>query len=60
MKPRDYQTAGYSWLTFLKDYGLPGILADEMGLGKTLQMLLAVAHFKERYGPCPSLLKLYR
>ncbi len=54
-KARDYQSAGYSWLTFLKDYGLPGILADEMGLGKTLQMLLAVAHFKERYGPCPSL-----
>ncbi len=53
--PRDYQTAGYSWLTFLKNYGLPGILADEMGLGKTLEMLLAVAHFKDRYGPCPSL-----
>jgi superfamily II DNA or RNA helicase len=55
MRPREYQVAGYSWLTFLKDYGLPGILADEMGLGKTLQMLLAVAHFKERYGQCPSL-----
>ncbi|GEM_PF-1632277 len=55
VKLRDYQNAGYSWLTFLKDYGLPGILADEMGLGKTLQMLLAVAHFKERYGACPSL-----
>jgi hypothetical protein len=55
MKPRNYQSAGYSWLTFLKHYGLPGILADEMGLGKTLQMLLAIAHFKERYGACPSL-----
>ncbi len=52
---REYQHGGYDWLIFLKQYGLPGILADEMGLGKTLQALLAVAFFKERYGPCPSL-----
>jgi non-specific serine/threonine protein kinase len=52
---RDYQHHGYEWLAFLKQYGLPGILADEMGLGKTLQALLAIAHFREKYGPCPSL-----
>ena len=52
---RTYQQAGYDWLNFTKNYGLPGILADEMGLGKTLQSLLAIAHFKEKYGPCPSL-----
>jgi non-specific serine/threonine protein kinase len=52
---RDYQRAGYDWLAFLKNHGLPGVLADEMGLGKTLQALLAVAHFRDRYGPCPSL-----
>lgn len=52
---RDYQHHGFEWLAFLKKYGLPGILADEMGLGKTLQTLLAVSYFREKYGPCPSL-----
>lgn len=52
---REYQRSGYDWLAFLKNYGLPGILADEMGLGKTLQVLLAVAHFRDKYGFCPSL-----
>ena len=52
---REYQRAGYDWLAFLKEYGLPGILADEMGLGKTLQVLLGVAHFRDRFGFCPSL-----
>jgi SNF2 domain-containing protein len=53
---RDYQRAGYEWLAFLKHYGLPGILADEMGLGKTLQVLLTIGHYRDRYGPCPSLI----
>jgi SNF2 domain-containing protein/helicase-like protein len=53
---RDYQRAGYDWIVFLKHYGLPGILADEMGLGKTLQVLLAIGHYRDRYGPCPSLI----
>jgi len=52
---REYQLAGYYWLAFIKKYGLPGILADEMGLGKTLQSLLAVAHLKDLYGRCPTL-----
>lgn len=36
---RDYQKAGYSWLSFLFEHRLGGVLADDMGLGKTLQTL---------------------
>lgn len=36
---RDYQHAGYGWLSALHDAGLSGILADDMGLGKTVQTL---------------------
>ena len=43
---RDYQTTGFSWLQFLKTYGLGGILADDMGLGKTLQVLSHILHEK--------------
>ncbi|WP_106849650.1 DEAD/DEAH box helicase [Blastococcus sp. Marseille-P5729] len=39
---RDYQLAGYQWLSFLWDHELGGILADDMGLGKTLQALAAL------------------
>jgi superfamily II DNA or RNA helicase len=44
---REYQKEGYSWLKFLREYGLGGILADDMGLGKTIQTLaLLLAHHK--------------
>src|SRR5262245_40492150 len=36
---RPYQVRGYSWLAFLRRYGLGGCLADDMGLGKTVQTL---------------------
>ena len=36
---RDYQLAGFEWLTRLAANNLGGILADEMGLGKTVQTL---------------------
>ncbi|MCP4219751.1 MAG: DEAD/DEAH box helicase, partial [bacterium] len=36
---RTYQTAGFKWLRFLREYGLSGCLADDMGLGKTVQTL---------------------
>ncbi|GAB04138.1 putative helicase [Gordonia amarae NBRC 15530] len=39
---RDYQHAGFEWLTFLWDNGLGGILADDMGLGKTVQTLAII------------------
>ncbi|MGN6134954.1 MAG: DEAD/DEAH box helicase, partial [Aureliella sp.] len=36
---RDYQVAGYQWLSKLSQWGLGGCLADDMGLGKTVQTL---------------------
>jgi SNF2 family DNA or RNA helicase len=36
---RPYQARGYSWLAFLRQWGLGACLADDMGLGKTIQTL---------------------
>jgi SNF2 family DNA or RNA helicase len=36
---RPYQNRGYSWLAFLRQWGLGACLADDMGLGKTIQTL---------------------
>jgi len=36
---RPYQVRGYSWLTFLRKWGLGACLADDMGLGKTIQAI---------------------
>ena len=36
---RPYQQLGYSWLAFLREWGLGACLADDMGLGKTVQTL---------------------
>jgi SNF2 family DNA or RNA helicase len=36
---RPYQLRGYSWLAFLRRWGLGACLADDMGLGKTIQTL---------------------
>ena len=36
---RPYQIRGFSWLSFLRQYGLGACLADDMGLGKTVQAL---------------------
>lgn len=36
---RAYQIRGYSWLAFLRQWGLGACLADDMGLGKTIQTL---------------------
>ena len=36
---RPYQLRGYSWLGFLRRWGLGACLADDMGLGKTIQTL---------------------
>lgn len=36
---RSYQSAGFSWMWWLKQNGLHGLLADEMGLGKTHQAM---------------------
>ena len=39
---RDYQMAGFQWLTARWLSGESGILADEMGLGKTVQVIAFV------------------
>lgn len=36
---REYQKAGYGWLSRLAHWGIGGCLADDMGLGKTVQAL---------------------
>ncbi|MBP1742911.1 MAG: Helicase, family, partial [Deltaproteobacteria bacterium] len=39
---RPYQVRGYSWLHFLRRWGLGACLADDMGLGKTIQTLALI------------------
>ncbi|MCX5908255.1 MAG: SNF2-related protein, partial [Deltaproteobacteria bacterium] len=39
---RPYQIRGYSWLAFLRRWGLGACLADDMGLGKTIQALALI------------------
>ncbi len=39
---RPYQVRGYSWLAFLRKWGLGACLADDMGLGKTVQTLALI------------------
>ena len=39
---RPYQIRGYSWLCFLRQWGLGACLADDMGLGKTPQTLALI------------------
>ncbi len=41
---RPYQVRGFSWLTFLKKFGLGACLADDMGLGKTIQFIALLLH----------------
>jgi len=41
---RAYQKRGFSWLHFLKQWGLGACLADDMGLGKTVQALTMIQH----------------
>ena len=50
---RPYQQRGYSWLAFLRRWGLGACLADDMGLGKTVQTLSLL--LSERNGGGPAL-----
>ena len=50
---REYQIAGFEWLTRLAANNLGGILADEMGLGKTVQTL---AFLRAHNGNGPALI----
>jgi SNF2 family DNA or RNA helicase len=47
---RHYQQIGFSWLAFLRQYGLGACLADDMGLGKTLQTISLLLQLKETNG----------
>ncbi len=53
---RPYQVRGYSWLWFLKQWGLGVCLADDMGLGKTIQALALIQRDWGSNGKRPVLL----
>jgi len=53
---RPYQSRGYAWLTFLRQWGLGACLADDMGLGKTIQALALFQRDWEANGKRPVLL----
>ena len=53
---RPYQQRGYSWLGFLRRWGLGACLADDMGLGKTIQTLAHIQRDRERDAAGPVLL----
>jgi SNF2 family DNA or RNA helicase len=45
---RPYQIRGFSWLAFLRRWGLGACLADDMGLGKTIQAIALLLYDRER------------
>jgi SNF2 family DNA or RNA helicase len=53
---RPYQARGYSWLAFLRQWGLGACLADDMGLGKTVQTLALLRREWQPTGGKPTLL----
>jgi SNF2 family DNA or RNA helicase len=53
---RPYQVRGYSWLAFLRRWGLGACLADDMGLGKTVQTLALIQREWESGERQPTLL----
>ena len=53
---RPYQLRGYSWLAFLRRWGMGACLADDMGLGKTIQSLALIARDRELGANRPVLL----
>lgn len=53
---RPYQLRGYSWLGFLRQWGLGACLADDMGLGKTIETLVLLQRDWESNGKQPVLL----
>ncbi len=47
---RPYQEYGYSWLTFLRRWGMGACLADDMGVGKTIRRMALLLREKELAG----------
>ncbi|MCS7464294.1 DEAD/DEAH box helicase [Paenibacillus doosanensis] len=52
---RSYQREGFTWLSFLRQFGLGACLADDMGLGKTVQFITYLLQHKEE-SAAPALL----
>jgi SNF2 family DNA or RNA helicase len=52
---RPYQVRGYSWLSFLRQWGLGACLADDMGLGKTPQTLALIQNAWQENSRRPTL-----
>jgi SNF2 family DNA or RNA helicase len=52
---RPYQITGFSWLAFLRQFGLGACLADDMGLGKTPQTIAYLLHQRTNNGHKPAL-----
>jgi SNF2 family DNA or RNA helicase len=55
---RPYQQRGFSWLAFMRRWGLGACLADDMGLGKTIQAIALFLHARQpgqRWGATPAL-----
>lgn len=44
---RGYQREGFTWLSFLRRFGLGACLADDMGLGKTVQFITYLLQHKD-------------
>jgi SNF2 family DNA or RNA helicase len=55
---RSYQLYGYSWMAFLRKWGIGACLADDMGLGKTIQTISLLLNEKgtKKKLPAPALL----
>lgn len=45
---RPYQVRGFSWLSFLREWGLGACLADDMGLGKTIELIALLLRDREQ------------
>lgn len=50
---RPYQAYGYSWIDFLRRWGMGACLADDMGLGKTIQTIAMLLRIKEEEKTLP-------
>ncbi len=44
---RHYQERGFSWMAFLRQFGLGACLADDMGTGKTIQTISTLLYVKD-------------
>jgi len=51
---RPYQERGFSWLAFMRHWGLGACLADDMGLGKTIQAIAIFLYERDQPEPVES------